>query len=68
MGEFQTIAPTNRAVSFNDRCPACETLAFAYQLILVLPDLRHLTEEGRAQIAQILAAVVLLGDFRHADR
>jgi putative peptide zinc metalloprotease protein len=61
MGEFQTVAPTNTAVSFNDRCPACETLAFAYQLVLVLPDLRHLTQAGRDKIVTILAAVVLLG-------
>jgi putative peptide zinc metalloprotease protein len=61
MGELQTIAPTNTAVAINDRCPSCETLAYAYQLVFGLPDILYLTQEGRAEIATILAALVLLG-------
>jgi putative peptide zinc metalloprotease protein len=31
MGDVDVLAPMNLAVAVNDRCPACETVAYAYQ-------------------------------------
>jgi hypothetical protein len=59
--DLDVIQPTNLAVAINDHCTSCQTLAYAYQLVLALPDLRQLTEAGRAKIATILAAIVVLG-------
>jgi hypothetical protein len=60
-GEINVAAPTNLAVALNDRCPSCVTLAYAYQLVLAMPTLLSLTPEGRAKLAALLAAVVLVG-------
>jgi putative peptide zinc metalloprotease protein len=60
-GDIRVAAPTNLAVSLNERCPTCETLAYAYQLVLASPTLLALSEEGRAKLAALLAAVVFVG-------
>ena len=60
-GDFGVAAPTNLAVALNEVCPTCETLAYAYQLVLTTPELRILTEQGRRKIGEILAAIVILG-------
>lgn len=49
------IAPTNTSIAVNEKCPGCETVSFATQIILGVSGPVRLTEEGNEMMDEIWA-------------
>ena len=61
IGDARVRGATNEAISLNAACPACETLAYAYQLVFGRDEPVRLTEEGRNRLAAVIAALTIVG-------
>ena len=60
MADVRVATPINLAEAVNYACPSCETLAFAYQLVLSTGGEVALTEDALARFGAIRAALAAL--------
>lgn len=61
MGDAEQVTPENFAIAINEECTLCETMAFAYQIVLGTDGPVRLTGEGRRQIAELRREARRLG-------